>query len=267
MSDQTNAQDIWYYSAGEQSLGPVDFAQLRRIFQEQKLAANTLVWEMGMADWQAAASIPGLVAQVEPSASTGQPTPALEEPVATPASSAPGAPVEKVTAIPASSQPFATPPRTNWFTPPVAAASGLLPAQRNRRIFFIITAGIAILAILLPWGYRHVPSGSSARSIIVMGMRLWEAIACAVLGLAALGAAITDLSASHSHRVQRTTRWLHLLFFMALTIIAEAGGMLLILHPPGVHPAGTVVLPLAPVIVFILAAVALVLSVRECMGA
>jgi len=41
----------WMYAANGQPQGPVAFAVLRRLWHQQQITAQTLVWTQGMADW------------------------------------------------------------------------------------------------------------------------------------------------------------------------------------------------------------------------
>jgi len=59
----------WYYSENNQRVGPVDDAAFRALVAEGKIAADTLVWREGMANWipysqseRAAAAVPAAVA-------------------------------------------------------------------------------------------------------------------------------------------------------------------------------------------------------------
>jgi hypothetical protein len=51
----------WYYAVDGQRMGPVPLEQLRRVASGGQLGADDLVWTQGMADWQPAATIPGLM--------------------------------------------------------------------------------------------------------------------------------------------------------------------------------------------------------------
>ncbi|MFY7818400.1 MAG: DUF4339 domain-containing protein [Akkermansiaceae bacterium] len=50
----------WYLLSEGQQLGPYTGEQLQQFVQEGRVAAETMVWAEGMAEWQAAAQIPGL---------------------------------------------------------------------------------------------------------------------------------------------------------------------------------------------------------------
>lgn len=50
----------WHVAAGQASTGPYTLAQLQQQVQAGQLTAATLVWQAGMANWQAAGSIPTL---------------------------------------------------------------------------------------------------------------------------------------------------------------------------------------------------------------
>jgi len=66
----------WYYARGEERLGPVDDGELAHLAASGAVTSETLVWREGMADWQpygAAASAPGMDADLPPSIFGGQP--------------------------------------------------------------------------------------------------------------------------------------------------------------------------------------------------
>src|ERR1044071_8884794 len=51
----------WFYAANGQQQGPFGDAQLRDLIVNGTVRADTLVWTEGMAGWQKAAEIPGLM--------------------------------------------------------------------------------------------------------------------------------------------------------------------------------------------------------------
>jgi uncharacterized protein DUF4339 len=51
----------WFYASGGQQLGPYPEVQLRDLIARGSVRADTLVWTEGMAGWQKAAEIPGLM--------------------------------------------------------------------------------------------------------------------------------------------------------------------------------------------------------------
>jgi GYF domain 2 len=58
MSDRS-----WFLALDGQQHGPYPEAQLREFIADGRIAADTLVWTEGMADWQKAGDIPGLFAR------------------------------------------------------------------------------------------------------------------------------------------------------------------------------------------------------------
>jgi GYF domain 2 len=52
----------WFYAANGQQQGPFGDAQLRDLIANGTVRADTLVWTEGMAGWQKAAEVPGLMA-------------------------------------------------------------------------------------------------------------------------------------------------------------------------------------------------------------
>lgn len=53
--------DEWFYAEGSERKGPVAFDALARLAREGGIVAGTLVWRDGLADWTAAAAVPGLI--------------------------------------------------------------------------------------------------------------------------------------------------------------------------------------------------------------
>ena len=51
----------WFYASDGQQKGPLPEAQLRDLITRGMVRADTLVWTEGMAGWQKAGEIPGLV--------------------------------------------------------------------------------------------------------------------------------------------------------------------------------------------------------------
>jgi len=61
----------WYYHHNGNSLGPVEAAEMQRLFQDQAITGDTLVWTEGMAQWTPYASSPlAVVAGVVPGETT-----------------------------------------------------------------------------------------------------------------------------------------------------------------------------------------------------
>src|SRR5215510_9930091 len=52
----------WFYAANGQQQGPLGDAQLRDLIANGTVRPDTLVWTEGMAGWQKAAEVPGLMA-------------------------------------------------------------------------------------------------------------------------------------------------------------------------------------------------------------
>ena len=51
----------WFYAAQGQQQGPYPEAQLRDLIARGMITPDTLVWSEGMAGWQKAGEIPGLM--------------------------------------------------------------------------------------------------------------------------------------------------------------------------------------------------------------
>ena len=73
------ADQSWYFASQGQQQGPFPEAQLRELIAAGKVTPETLVWTEGMANWQKAADVPGLLAGGGP--------PAMPQPGGLPASS------------------------------------------------------------------------------------------------------------------------------------------------------------------------------------
>jgi hypothetical protein len=59
----------WFYARGGQQQGPIEFDQLQALAAQHQLMPHDLVWTEGMADWQPASRVGGLVftpPQVQP---------------------------------------------------------------------------------------------------------------------------------------------------------------------------------------------------------
>ena len=52
----------WYFVDDAESRGPVPFADLRRLWHENRISTDTLVWRTGMDDWSSVRGIDGLEA-------------------------------------------------------------------------------------------------------------------------------------------------------------------------------------------------------------
>lgn len=71
---------VWYYSANQQSQGPVDKEDILNLIAGGTIGDQTYVWREDMADWKPAKELPGLFSdapkeeQVEASASPPRPT-------------------------------------------------------------------------------------------------------------------------------------------------------------------------------------------------
>jgi membrane protease subunit (stomatin/prohibitin family) len=59
-------QTQWYYAADGQSMGPMSQSQLEALIQAGQLQNSTMVWNAGMAGWQAAGELPQLAGAFGP---------------------------------------------------------------------------------------------------------------------------------------------------------------------------------------------------------
>ncbi|MFY9825171.1 MAG: GYF domain-containing protein [Thermoanaerobaculia bacterium] len=79
---------MWYYRRGEAQLGPVSWEDLVNAARTGGLGSGDLVWTDGMAQWQPAATIPGLLPQTpvamppaRPAYAAPPPRPAGDDPM------------------------------------------------------------------------------------------------------------------------------------------------------------------------------------------
>jgi membrane protease subunit (stomatin/prohibitin family) len=66
----------WYYAADGQSMGPMSQSQLEALIQAGQLQNSTMVWNAGMAGWQAAGELPQLAGAFAPPPPPPPPPPA-----------------------------------------------------------------------------------------------------------------------------------------------------------------------------------------------
>src|SRR5580692_11561393 len=52
----------WFYASNGQQQGPIPEAQFRDLIAQGSVTPDTLVWSDGMAGWQRAGDVPGLMA-------------------------------------------------------------------------------------------------------------------------------------------------------------------------------------------------------------
>ncbi|HSS52464.1 MAG TPA: GYF domain-containing protein [Thermoanaerobaculia bacterium] len=118
---------MWYYRRGEAQMGPVSWEDLVNTARAGGLGSGDLVWTDGMAQWQAAATIPGLL----PGPLPGQ------------------LPVQAPVAMPAARPVYAGPPRPSAGDDPMMRM--LLPVGRSG---WAIAAGylglLSVLGIFAP---------------------------------------------------------------------------------------------------------------------
>lgn len=72
----------WFYVSNQQRLGPVPFPYLQQLASLGQLQPGDLVWAEGMNNWQAAATIPGLIPPRPPGPM--QPSPPYAQPYPNP---------------------------------------------------------------------------------------------------------------------------------------------------------------------------------------
>mgnify|MGYP005672201433 CR=1 FL=1 len=53
---------VWYFVDDAESCGPIPFADLRRMWRENEISTDTLVWRTGMDDWSSVRRVDGLEA-------------------------------------------------------------------------------------------------------------------------------------------------------------------------------------------------------------
>jgi hypothetical protein len=62
------ANDEWYYAKGNQQQGPVSLQAVQEMVRSGQIQPNDLVWNHGMANWQAASQVPEVYAGIAPAA-------------------------------------------------------------------------------------------------------------------------------------------------------------------------------------------------------
>ena len=67
------ADRSWFFASQGQQQGPFPEAQLRELIATGKVTPETLVWTEGMANWQKAGDVPGLLADGGPATMPGSP--------------------------------------------------------------------------------------------------------------------------------------------------------------------------------------------------
>lgn len=90
----------WYYAdRNRQQQGPVDAAELARLYHQGQVDGSTLVWRDGLAQWEALASHPGVLALDAPAAAPPAAGAALElQPIVPEPAAEAAAPADPVTA-------------------------------------------------------------------------------------------------------------------------------------------------------------------------
>lgn len=56
----------WFYSKGQQQVGPVSSSELKKLASDGGLQQSDLVWKNGMSEWKSAGSIKGLFKDAVP---------------------------------------------------------------------------------------------------------------------------------------------------------------------------------------------------------
>lgn len=70
---------MWYYARGGGQLGPMSWEDLVKAARAGNLGPGDLVWTEGMAQWQTAVSIPGLIQQTAPPPAPAYATPPVAQ--------------------------------------------------------------------------------------------------------------------------------------------------------------------------------------------
>jgi hypothetical protein len=109
------AEILWYYAHGDEQLGPVSSAELKRLAEAADLSPDDLVWREGMEDWAPAQRVKGLF----PVRETAEGEAASERAIVAP----PAPPIAHAAGPPAA--PPAPPP-----APALAAAVATLPVAQ-----------------------------------------------------------------------------------------------------------------------------------------
>lgn len=80
----------WYYMKGDEKIGPVSAADLKSLTDSGSLSPDNKVWKEGMAEWNSAENIKGLLAPAESAVSEGKKPPPI--PTARPGAKSPNFP-------------------------------------------------------------------------------------------------------------------------------------------------------------------------------
>lgn len=62
--ENESTDDIWYYAARDQSVGPISLSKLKQVLSRTSGAKDVLVWRDGFANWEKASSVPELADHV-----------------------------------------------------------------------------------------------------------------------------------------------------------------------------------------------------------
>lgn len=162
---------MWYYHRSGAQMGPVSWQELVVAARSGGLGASDLVWAEGMAQWQAAATIPGLL-------------PPKVLPVQAP--SPPPAPVRPVPAPPPAQTVYT--PRPAQPAPTVAPRPAAAPAPSPRPAY---ARPVARPAASAPQGWVFVPAGWSGWAVSsgylgLLSILGYPAIASVIVSLIAL---------------------------------------------------------------------------------
>lgn len=134
---------MWYYNVNNQPVGPVDDATITSLVQTGRIAPTTLVWQEGMAAWQAlgtttlAAMVPVAPAPVQYQAAPMPPQPAPM-------------------AYPPGQMGYAPAPQPGYYAQPVKPAAVQMKELNDLFMWFwicligsIVTAGISAIASMV----------------------------------------------------------------------------------------------------------------------
>lgn len=130
----------WYVLSEGQQLGPYTDEQLVQFAQEGRIAADTMVWAEGMAEWAPASEVPGLIAPA--------PVPVAKS-VTSAAWAPPGARAVTATTSPISTSPYAAPASSLVAAAPVGGDYPFLSIKAANFALWMWTLLASILSFIL----------------------------------------------------------------------------------------------------------------------
>jgi hypothetical protein len=153
--------DTWYLIMDGQQQGPLPKEQVQQLAQEQRVTSDTMVWSEGMANWQPASQIPGLLS----------PAPTTKDGTTPPSLIPTQAQTDTLAMSPSSVSPYST-PRTALAHAPTGTSYPLIaikPANFALWMWSFIGAFLCIPLLLILLFFAVASSSSSSPQTGSMG--------------------------------------------------------------------------------------------------